>query len=89
MTGNFKGHCKRIKRIEIEVEREDSSSISVVASVPLSSDGTFKATTEPLQKSSIYQLRAVAVYNDALGGGPGEFRTPNEKLMITVKNQGM
>ena len=87
VTGNFKGYCERIKRIEIEAEREGCSSISVVASVPLFSDGTFKATTKPLQPSTTYQLRAVAVYNDAKVGG-GEFRAHSEKLEITVKHQG-
>ena len=87
VTGNFKGYCERIKRIEIEAEREGCSSISVVASVPLSRNGTFKATMEPLQPSTTYQLRAVAVYNDAKVGG-GEFRAHSEKLEITVKHQG-
>ena len=88
MTGNFKGYCDRIKRIEIEAERDGCSSISdVVASVPLSNDGTFEATTKPLQESSTYQLRAVAVYNDAVLGR-GEFKAHSEKLVITIDGQG-
>ena len=89
VTENFKGYCERIKRIEIEAERDGCSSISVhvVASVPLSNDGTFEATTKPLQESSTYQLRAVAVYNDAVLGR-GEFKAHNEKLVITIDGQG-
>ena len=82
VTGKFEGQCSRISRIKIEAEREGCSSI--VASVPLSSDGTFKVTTDPLQESSTYQLRAVAVYNDALDGGRGEFPAPSADTTVIV-----
>ena len=87
LTGKFRGKCERISSIEIEAKREGCSP-SVIASVPLSSDGTFEAMTDLLQESSTYQLRAVAVYNDALDGGPGEFRAPSADITVVVPRLG-
>ena len=76
VTGSFKGKPKRISRIEIE--EVITSENRVVASTRLSSDGSFKATTDPLQESPINRLRAVAVYDD-------EFRACSEQ--ITVRSE--
>ena len=75
VTGSFKGRPKRISRIEIE-EVITSENRVVVASTPLSSDGSFKATTDPLQESPINRLRAVAVYDD-------EFRACSEEIKVS------
>ena len=80
VTGSFEGIPKRISRIEIEAVI--ASEYRVVASAPLSSDGTFDATTDLLHESRVYQLRAVAVYDDALEGGKGEFRACSEEITV-------
>ena len=87
LTGKFRGCVERVSKIEIEAVDKQGKLMTVAATTEPSSDrdGSFKTTTHPLQMWSTYQLRAVAIYRDAEGGGPGEFRAHSEEITVTVQ----
>ena len=84
VRGRFEGDTTRLSRVEIQAKRGGSASEFTTVSKIEIRDVSFSTELPNMEEGATY--RAVAVYKDAVGGGPGEFRAPSKE--VTARRTG-